>query len=273
MKRADEAAARAADAQRQSAEATAQAKEWAATVDKRVEEAARLRAAGKTEDADIMKSRAQRATDAAVEQQLRASELDRDVEAFNAQANTYRTEAAQLATQADLLDEEAATLSASAKAADTEADKLQARADAQDRIADDIDARLASGVATTIRIKDDVEGTDVTIQIPGRPPTEDDLPTQPGGQPSSQPSSSAEPPADSPNATADGESVAAMASAQHVSMEDFDTADAPDQFVAAAAPTFEESVEPQQDFAPSQPEPDSVDTVFDGMGGDDYAGA
>lgn len=265
LKRADEAAARAADAQRQAAEAAAQAKEWEATATKRIEDAARLRAAGKTEDADILMSRAQRATDAEYEQHLRASELDRDVEAFNAQASTYRTEAAQLGQQADLLDEEAATLAASARAADAEADKLQERAASQDRIADDIDARLAAGVATEIRIKDDVEGTDVTIQIPGRPPTEDDLKSEPGGQPSSR----TETPADSPDAPADTQPATA-ASAHHVSMDDFDV---PDQTVAEATPTFDEPVEPEQDFSQPEPEPDAVSAVFDGVGGDDYSNA
>ncbi len=267
-KRAEEATARAKDAQRQVVEAREQADEWGATADKRLADAARLRAQGRTDDADVMKARAERANEAGIEQAFRAGELTRDVEAFTAQASQWQTEAAQLAQQADLLDDEAAALAASAKAADTTADKLQDRAAAQDRIADDIDERLEAGVATTIRIKDDVEGTDVTVQIPGRPPTEADL----DPPPSSQPSSNNEPPAGSPAAPAaavDNGSAETGASAQHVSMDDFE---APDQYgdAVAAAPTFDEPFEPQQDFSQPEPEPDDVDSMFSGMGGDDY---
>jgi hypothetical protein len=253
LRRADEAAARAADAQRLSAEAMEQAKEWAATADQRLADAARLRAAGKSEDADIMKSRAERASEAGIEQGIRSGELHQDVEAFNAQATAWRTEAATLAKQADLLDEEAAALSTSAKAADEEADKLQARAASQDRIADEIDARLAAGVASKMVIKDDVEGTDVVIEIPGRRPTEADLPssderrdgdgTSPAPTPPASPSSSVEP--------------------------DAATDDVDQQVAMAEAPTFEALPEPAQDFAAAPAEPDMSDQLFDGLGGSD----
>lgn len=266
-KRAEEATARAKDAQRQVVEARDQADEWGATADKRLADAARLRAQGRTDDADVMKSRAERATEASIEQAFRAGELTKDVETFNAQASQWQTEADELAKTADLLDDEAASLAASAQAADNEANKLQERAAAQDRIADDIDERLEAGVATTIRIKDDIEGTDVTIQIPGRVPTEADLDPQPTGQPSSR----NEQPADSPAApAADSASAEAEVSAQHVSMDDF----GPDQFAAAAAaPTFNDPVEPQQDFSQPEPEPDVVDALFNGASGDDYSNA
>ena len=260
LRRADEAATRAADAQRLSAEAMEQAKEWAATADQRLADAARLRAAGRTEDADIMKSRAERANEAGIEQGIRSGELHRDVEAFNAQATAWRTEAATLAQQADLLDEEAAALSTSAKAADEEADKLQARAASQDRIADEIDARLAAGVASKMIIKDDVEGTDVVIEIPGRRPTEADLPssdelrdgdgTSPDPAPPASPSSSVEPDA----ATDDVDVWVDVADQQAAMME---------------APAFEAPPEPAQDFAAAPPEPDISDQLFDGLGGSD----
>ena len=264
-KRAEEATARAKDAQRQVVEARDQADEWGATADKRLADAARLRALGRTDDADVMKSRAERANEASIEQAFRAGELTNDVETFNAQASQWQAEADELAKTADLLDEEAATLAASARAADAEADKLQERAASQDRIADDIDERLEAGVATTIRIKDDVEGTDVTIQIPGRPPTEADLESEPGGHPSSR----TESPADAPDDPADTQAAAA-ASAHHVSMDDFDI---PDQTVAEATPMFDEPVEAEPDFSQPEPEPDAVSAVFDGASGDDYSNA
>ena len=107
----------------------------------------------------------------------------------------------------------------------------------------------------------------MTIQIPGRVPTEADLDPQPTGQPSSR----NEQPADSPTApAADSASAEAEVSAQHVSMDDF----GPDQFAAAAAaPTFNDPVEPQQDFSQPEPEPDVVDALFNGASGDDYSNA
>jgi len=48
----------------------------------------------------------------------------------------------------------------------------------------------------------------------------------------------------------------------------------PDQFAAAAAaPTFNDPVEPQQDFIQPEPEPDVVDSLFNGASGDDYSNA
>lgn len=263
LRRADEAAARAAAAQRQAAEAMEQAEEWGATADKRLADAARLREAGRTEDADIMKSRAERANEAAIEQSLRSGELNSDVEAFTAQAAAWKTEAETLAKQADLLDEEAAALSASAKTADQEADKLQARAASQDRIADDIDARLAAGIATELHIKDDVEGTDVIINIPGRPPNQDDLDDLPGAQraPADDGEVGMATPAD------DDDEIALATPAD-------DGGEIGGQLAATEtieAPSFEASPEPVSDFAAPEPQPqrDVTDELFDGLGSDE----
>jgi hypothetical protein len=257
LRRADEAAARAVEAQRLSAEATEQANEWAATADRRLADAARLRAAGRTDDADVMKSRAERANEAGIEQSIRSSELNRDVEAFTAQAAAWKTEATDLARQADLLDEEAAELSASAKAADDDADDLQERAKSQDRHADLIDARLESGVGGEVHIKDDIEGIDVVIKIPGRPPTEADLPAtgKPGDGNDPLPA-----PAQPPGPSTPSSQVAPPA-------DDVDVSEQP--VAIAESPTFEAAPEPAQDFAAAPPEPDMTDQLFDGLGGPD----
>ena len=207
-----------------------------------------------------MKARAERANEAGIEQGLRSGELDRDAEAFGAQAAAWQTEAASLTKQADLLDEEAAALAAGATAADAEADKLQARAVLQDSIADEIDARIASGVASKMIIKDDIEGTDVVIEIPGRPPTEDDLPLP--GRPVDPDDAVPTPAPVSPSSPSSQSGPEVPAAA--------DDLDRPDQVAAVAAPTFDEpALEPQQDFASPEPEPDIVDSLFEGLGGDD----
>ena len=265
-RRAEEATTRATDAQRLASEAAEQAQEWAATADKRLADATRLDTQGRTEDAEMMRGRAERATQASVEQGFRVGELRHDAEAFTAQAVAFNAEATSLSHEADLLDDEAATLTAAAKDADVAADKLQARAVVQDSLADEVDARLASGVATELHIKDDAEGIDVVIEIPGRQPTEDDLsqPRQPVDGNDSPTSPDQQPAPSAPSAP--------TSQVEHQSP--VDDADVAEQQVAMvepsfAAPAFEAPPEPEQDFAAAPPEPDMTDELFDGLGGDD----
>ncbi|MGH9135958.1 MAG: hypothetical protein ACRD0G_02790 [Acidimicrobiales bacterium] len=182
-----EAQVRVDDLQRQADDAKAQADEWSATADRRAADARRLRDAGRPEDAAVMEARAAQANEMALQQQFRSIELSEDRLLFKTQASAWETEATTLEQSADLLDTEAATLLAGASEADASADALLERAARQDRLADEIDEALERGIATELHIVDDVEGTDVTIDIPGRAPVEDDLESLPGFQPSESP--------------------------------------------------------------------------------------
>ena len=117
---------------------------------------------------------------------------------------------------------------------------------------------MASGVGGEVHIKDDVEGIDVVIKIPGRPPTEADLPApgKPGDGNDPLPA-----PAQSPGPSAPSSQVEPP-----VPADDVDVADQPVAIVES--PTFEAAPEPAQDFA-AAPEPDMTDQLFDGLGGPD----
>jgi hypothetical protein len=224
--RADEAAVKAAALDTEIAQARDQMLEWTTTAEKRTADAARLRAAGRTDDAEVMDTRAQAADRQWMVHSSRIDELRADQAALRAQTEAWRAEATELVGQADILDEEASALGRSAAEADARADELQARAVTQDDYADRIDAAIDSGIATELHIIDQVEGIDVTVPIPGRPPVESDLDDLPGAAPDD------ELPTDQP------------------------------PVIAPPEPAMEEAA---SDFAP-EPEPDLAGEPFSGFG-------
>jgi hypothetical protein len=173
--RADGAAAKATQLDAEIRQATEQMHEWSATAEKRSADAARLRQQGRTEDADVMATRAQQADRQWIAHSSRVDELKADQATLRSEAEAWRAEATALAGQADLLDEEAAALSKAASDADGVADSLQERAAAQDRYADQIDEALSRGVETELHIVDQDEAIDVKVPIPGRDPFDDTL--------------------------------------------------------------------------------------------------
>jgi chromosome segregation ATPase len=83
------------------------------------------------------------------------------------QQDQLEAEAAAHEQRSDLLAEEAATL-------DTNAERLRARAETHDDLADTVQGAIDRGVDTTLVLTAPDEGIDVTLDIDGRAPTEED---------------------------------------------------------------------------------------------------
>jgi hypothetical protein len=110
-------------------------------------------------------------------------------------------------------------------------------------------------------VKDDVEGIDVVIEIPGRPPTEADLPATGNPDDANDPlPAPAQPP---------GPSAPSSQAEPSAPPDDVDVAD--QQVAMVEPPVFEAPPEPEQDFA-AAPERDMSDELFDGLGRSDDEG-